>query len=80
MARRKKIQPPPWTEDEWHAINSTIGFLKWKTLNKLSEETGIEENIVKLIIEDVMVNDPAAIIKKGRSYKYFHAADCYDDE
>ena len=80
MGRRKKNKVPLWTEDQWHAINSAIGFLKWKTLNKLSEETSIEEETIKLIIEDTMENDPGAIIKRGRSYKYFHALDCYSDE
>ena len=79
MGRKKKIPPKPWTEDQWHAIDSAVGFLKWKTLNKLSEETGIEESLIKLIIEDTMDNDPTLIIKRGRSYKYFHAMDCYDE-
>ena len=74
---RKKTKA--WTEDEWHAVDSAVGFLQWKTINKISEETGIDDKVVRLIIEDTMNNDPTLIIKRGKSYKYFHAADCYDE-
>lgn len=75
MRKEKKKR---WNEDEWHAVNSTVGFLEWKTIDRISKETGIERETVKLILEDFM-KEPDMVVKKGKSYKYFHALDCYED-
>lgn len=73
MGRRKKVQPPPWTTEQWLDIDSKLSFLKFQSLHKLSEETGIEEELIKLIIEDFAKNDDYTITRRGKSYRYYNA-------
>lgn len=75
--KRGKKKKPVWSSDEWHAVNSAIGYLEWKTIDKIADETNIDGDTVKLIIEDFMDKDPSLIIKRRKRYKYFHAPDLY---
>ena len=61
MPRRKKVLPPPWTQEQWHTIDGKLSFLKFKSLEALSNETGIPEDLIKLIIEDFAKNDDYTI-------------------
>ncbi|MBK25081.1 MAG: hypothetical protein CME70_19440 [Halobacteriovorax sp.] len=72
MPKKKKV---PWTEDQWHTINSALSYMKFKSLDKLSYETGIDESMIKLIIED-FAQVPYTVVRRGKSYKYYNAADC----
>ena len=71
--RRKKKQPPPWTEEQYLDVDSKLSFLKFQSLQKMSEETGIEEDLIKLIIEDFAKNDDYTIRRRGKSYRYYNA-------
>jgi hypothetical protein len=73
----KKEKKKKWSEDNWHAVNSAIGFLEWKTIDKIADETNVDGELVRLIIEDFMDKDPSLIIKRRKRYKYFHAPDLY---
>ena len=71
MSRKKK---PIWTDDEWHSIDSALHYLKFKSLDQLSQETGVDSTIIKLIIED-FAQAPHTIVRRGKSYKYYNATD-----
>ena len=73
MPRRKKVLPPPWTQEQWHTIDGKLSFLKFKSLEALSNETGIPEDLIKLIIEDFAKNDDYTITRRGKSYRYYNA-------
>jgi hypothetical protein len=72
LPRRKKEQPKPWSEDQWHMIDSKLSFLKFQSLDSMSKDTGIPADLIKLIIED-FVKDPFTITRRGKSYRYYNA-------
>lgn len=73
MPKHKKKGSKPWTDDQWHVIDSKLSFLKFQTLEKMSIDTGIPESLIKLIIEDFASKDDYTITRRGKSYRYYNA-------